>query len=183
MAGKKMCDKSKCDCRKKMAESTGKGGKKLRDLENNYRTFITKDGRSLLKKYLTQDVFESLKLRKTSYGSTLMDVVQSGLANPDSSIGIYAPDSEAYTVFSELFDPIIEEYHTGFSSDKMHPDLNWGDPDELGNLDVEGKYIVSTRVRCARSVQGYPLNPTMTEDHYRNLEKMVKPSIECNTHI
>ena len=34
-------------------------------------------------------------------------------------MGVYAPDAEAYTVFADLFDPIIEEYHGGFSKDKQ----------------------------------------------------------------
>lgn len=35
------------------------------------------------------------------------DVIQSGVENLDSGIGIYAPDAEAYTVFADLFDPVI----------------------------------------------------------------------------
>lgn len=36
------------------------------------------DCKSLLKKYLTKDVFEQLKTKKTSLGATLLDVIQSG---------------------------------------------------------------------------------------------------------
>lgn len=36
------------------------------------------DCKSLLKKYLTKDVFEQLKAKKTSLGATLLDVIQSG---------------------------------------------------------------------------------------------------------
>ncbi|KAL1442974.1 hypothetical protein MTO96_046156, partial [Rhipicephalus appendiculatus] len=32
---------------------------------------------SLLKKYLTKDVFDKLKTRKTAMGATLLDVIQS----------------------------------------------------------------------------------------------------------
>ncbi|KAF0312611.1 Arginine kinase [Amphibalanus amphitrite] len=35
------------------------------------------DCKSLLKKYLTKEVFDSLKTKKTSFGSTLLDVIQS----------------------------------------------------------------------------------------------------------
>ncbi|CAN8027309.1 unnamed protein product, partial [Ixodes persulcatus] len=44
------------------------GFKKLQD---------AKDCKSLLKKYLTKDVFEKLKTRKTAMGATLLDVIQS----------------------------------------------------------------------------------------------------------
>lgn len=37
------------------------------------------DCKSLLKKYLTRDVFDKLKTRKTAMGATLLDVIQSGL--------------------------------------------------------------------------------------------------------
>ena len=36
------------------------------------------DCKSLLKKYLTKDVFEKLKGKKTAMGATLLDVIQSG---------------------------------------------------------------------------------------------------------
>ena len=36
------------------------------------------DCKSLLKKYLTKEVYDSLKNKKTSFGSTLLDVIQSG---------------------------------------------------------------------------------------------------------
>ncbi|KAK8762474.1 hypothetical protein V5799_026259 [Amblyomma americanum] len=45
------------------------GFKKLQD---------AKDCKSLLKKYLTKEVFDKLKTRKTAMGATLLDVIQSG---------------------------------------------------------------------------------------------------------
>lgn len=168
-----MCDKRLCACRKKTPAAPGQADEKLNTLEEAYSKFTVIDSRSLLKKHLTRELFETLKTRRTANGSTLMDVIQSGLANPDSHVGVYAPDQDAYTVFAELFDPVIEEYHGNFSPGDTHPELDWGDPEELGNLDPEGKYVISTRIRCARSVQGYPLNPTMTEAHYRELEQKV----------
>merc|ERR1712116_114015 len=66
--------------------------------------------KSLLKKYLTREVLDKTKDLKTSFGSTLLDVVQSGMENLDSGVGVYAPDAESYTLFHDLFDPIIEDY-------------------------------------------------------------------------
>ena len=63
-----------------------------------------------------------------------MDVIQSGLRNPDSGVGAYACDPEAYAVFAALFDPIIEDYH-GFKKTDVHPPKDFGDVDTLGNLD------------------------------------------------
>lgn len=58
-----------------------------------------------------------------------------GLENHDSGVGIYAPDAEAYTVFADLFDPIIEDYHGGFKKTDKHPARDWGDVDTFANLD------------------------------------------------
>ena len=195
-----MCDKRFCACEKKQKEkkisskapsfsSADRRGVSVvaespngsldhsdlsNELEDAFVKFLATDSNSLLKKYLLRDVFDKLKNRRTSHGSSLRDVIQSGLANPDSGIGVYAPDPESYSVFSELFDPIIQDYHGGFSANDVHPELDWGDPDTLGNLDPTGKYVVSTRVRCGRSLKGYPFNPTMTEAHYREIQTKVR---------
>lgn len=68
---------------------------------------------SLLKKYLTKEVVDELKDKKTKLGATLLDVIQSGVANLDSGVGVYAPDAEAYTLFKPLFDPLIQVCLTG----------------------------------------------------------------------
>lgn len=107
----------------------------LDKLESGHAKLAGSDSKSLLKKYLTKEVFDQLKTRKTSFGSTLLDVVQSGLENHDSGVGIYAPDAEAYTVFTEIFDPIIDDYHGGFKKTDKHPPKDFGDVDSFGNLD------------------------------------------------
>jgi len=134
---------------------------------------------SLLKKHLTKEVLDQLKDKKTeSFGSTLRDVIQSGVENLDSGIGIYAPDAESYTVFAPLFDPVIEEYHGGFGPAATHPPLTFGDPATFGDLDAEGKYVVSTRIRCGRSFEGYPFNPNMQEEQYKEIEEKVSAALE-----
>lgn len=107
----------------------------LDKLESGFTKLAASDSKSLLKKYLTKEVFDQLKTRKTSFGSTLLDVIQSGLENHDSGVGIYAPDAEAYTVFAEIFDPIIDDYHGGFKKTDKHPPKDFGDVDSFGNLD------------------------------------------------
>ncbi|CAH1129224.1 unnamed protein product [Ceutorhynchus assimilis] len=149
----------------------------LEKLEAGFKKLEDSDSKSLLKKYLTKEVFDNLKTKKTSFGSTLLDVIQSGIENPDSGVGIYAPDAEAYIVFADLFDPIIEDYHKGFTKTDKHPPKNWGDVSVFGNLDPTGDYIVSTRVRCGRSMEGYPFNPCLTEDQYKEMEQKVSTTL------
>ncbi|XP_043678026.1 arginine kinase [Vespula pensylvanica] len=149
----------------------------LDKLEAGYAKLAASDSKSLLKKYLTKEIFDQLKTKKTSFGSTLLDVIQSGLENHDSGVGIYAPDAEAYTVFADLFDPIIDDYHGGFKKTDKHPPKDFGDVDSLGNLDPTGEFIVSTRVRCGRSLEGYPFNPCLTEAQYKEMEEKVSSTL------
>ncbi|KAE9414640.1 hypothetical protein Angca_004471 [Angiostrongylus cantonensis] len=141
------------------------------------------DCHSLLKKYLSKSVVDQLKDRKTKLGATLLDVIQSGVANLDSGVGIYAPDAEAYTLFKPLFDPVIQDYHNGFSPSQKQPatDLGEGKTAQLVDLDPEGKFINSTRIRCGRSLAGYPFNPCLTEANYLEMEAKVKKIFETIT--
>uniref|UniRef100_A0A915EM86 arginine kinase n=1 Tax=Ditylenchus dipsaci TaxID=166011 RepID=A0A915EM86_9BILA len=117
---------------------------------------VSADCKSLLKKHLTKEVKDKLKNRKTSLGATLFNVISSGVANLDSGIGVYAADAECYKVFSDLFDAVIQEYH-GFKPTDKQPavELGKGRISELAPLDVAGKYIKSTRIRCGRTLKGF----------------------------
>lgn len=151
-------------------------------LESGFEALQSDDSHnSMLKQFLTRELFDELKEVQTSFKSTLLDCINTGLANHDSHIGIYAPDAEAYTVFGKLFDSIIEEYHKQGEDNPVgeHPASDWGDPAELGNLDPDNEFIRSTRVRCARSVEGVPFNPRMTEKDYEDLMEKVKGITEC----
>jgi len=153
----------------------------IKKIEEGYKILQNaSDCHSLLKKYLTADVVEKLKHRKTKLGATLLDVIQSGVKNLDSGVGVYAPDAEAYTTFKELFDPIIEDYHGGFKPTDRQPatDLGEAHVSELKDLDPEKKFIVSTRIRCGRSLAGYPFNPCLTEANYKEMEAKVKKIFE-----
>ncbi|XP_013791403.1 arginine kinase-like [Limulus polyphemus] len=135
------------------------------------------DCKSLLKKHLSKEVFDSTKNKKTAMGATLLDVIQSGVENLDSGVGIYAPDAESYTTFAPLFNPIIDDYHGGFKATDKHPAKEWGDINTLVDLDPTGKFIISTRVRCGRSLQGYPFNPCLTEEQYKEMEQKVSSTL------
>ncbi|KZC04591.1 PREDICTED: arginine kinase-like [Dufourea novaeangliae] len=178
-----MCDKRLCACAKKQKASVvpvfmTEDDEKVKALENAYTEYEKIDSASLLKKHLSRAIFDKLKIRATNNGSTLMDVIQSGLKNPDSHVGLYAADQQSYDIFAELFDPVIEEYHGNFTPQDVHPELDWGSSEELGDLDPDGKYVISTRIRCARSIDGYTLNPTMTMNDYQELENKVQMALK-----
>lgn len=151
----------------------------LEKLEAGFTKLANSDSKSLLKKHLSREVFDKLKNKKTSFGSTLLDCIQSGVENLDSGFGIYAPDAEAYTVFADIFDPMIEDYHGGFSKDAKHPPRDFGDVSTFPNVDPTGEYVVSTRVRCGRSMEGYPFNPCLTEAQYKEMEEKVSSTLSA----
>lgn len=131
---------------------------------------------SLLAKYLTEEIRKQLEDKKTKTGFVLDDVIRSGIENPDSGVGIYAPDAETYDVFSSLFDPVIQDYH-GFGSDDSHKQNL--DPSHLSidELDPKGNYIVSTRVRVGRNLNDFPFAPGISKLERDEVEKLVVDSL------
>ena len=106
----------------------------------------------MLKKYLNFELFYDLEKVKTiPYGSSLNDVIRTGLKNPDSAVGIFAPDADAYRAFRRLFLPVILDYHK-LVRFEAQPEKFWGNPKEIGEF--EGNNILSTRIRIARSIKG-----------------------------
>jgi creatine kinase/arginine kinase len=131
-----------------------------------------KNSKSLLAKYLTKEVFEQLKDKKTSNGFTLNDVIKSGIKNLDSGIGAYVGDEESYVVFAPLFDKIIKDYH-GFETNNFHKsNLN---PNDLlaPNPDIDNKFIVSTRIRVARNIKDIPLGTAIPNKQRNKIEKKI----------
>jgi len=134
--------------------------------------------KSLLAKYLDDALFAQLKNKRTKHGSGLLEVIQSGAANPGSHVGVYAPDNDAYTVFEALFKQIIADYHKQDIKSLKQPAYDFGDVSRLNDVDPENKYIVSTRCRVARTVEKLPMNPKMTKENYLELEEMVKTAVK-----
>uniref|UniRef100_A0A0R3S2X4 arginine kinase n=1 Tax=Elaeophora elaphi TaxID=1147741 RepID=A0A0R3S2X4_9BILA len=137
-----------------------------------------KNCNSLLKKNLTPTILQKLENKKTKLGASLHDIIRSGLHNHDSEIGVYAADPESYHKFATLFDKILEDYH-GFKSGDKQPAIDFGEEkiSEFPSLDPTGKYVKSVRIRCARSIAGYPFNPLLNADDYLILEQKVKNAL------
>ncbi|KAH8395221.1 hypothetical protein KR222_002791, partial [Zaprionus bogoriensis] len=154
----------------------------LEELEIEFQKFKESESCSLLKKHLTEPLFDRLKRRMTpTYRSTLMDCIRSGLHNLDSKVGIYAPDPEAYSTFRDIFDPIINDYH-GFKG--KQPASCFGYGADFPDLDPERKFIISTRIRCGRSIKDFPFGPRMTRCHYTAVQNLVVEALRnlCSDH-
>ena len=88
-----------------------------------------------------------------------------------STVGIVAGDEESYEVFSELFDPIIEERHNGYKKTDLHKtDL---DASKIKGGQLDENYVLSARCRTGRSIRGCSLPPHCTRAERRAVERIV----------
>ncbi|XP_078678007.1 creatine kinase, flagellar-like isoform X3 [Branchiostoma floridae x Branchiostoma belcheri] len=131
-------------------------------------------------KCLTKEIFDTLKDKKTKNGCTLDLCIQTGVDNPGHpfimTVGAVAGDEESYTVFADLFDPVIEARHKGFKkTDKHKTDL---DATKLnGGDDLDPDFVLSSRVRTGRSIRGYSLPPLCSRHERREVERIVSTAL------
>jgi protein-arginine kinase len=130
----------------------------------------------LMVKHFTEDVREQLEGVVTPHGWTLEKAIQSGVDNPDSSIGVYAGDPESYTQLTALFDPVIREYHnydmSGHKSDFSLEGLS------TENLDLEAEFIVSTRIRVGRNFAKYAFPSAISSEDRSSLETKIVDALQ-----
>nr|AHC02701.1 arginine kinase [Nesiohelix samarangae] len=136
------------------------------------------ESKSLLRKYLTPNLYTQLKGLTTKFGGTLADCIRSGSENTDSGVGVYASDPDAYTTFAPLLDAVIKDYHK--VSELNHPNPDFGDVEHLdfGDLDPSGKMIVSTRVRVGRSHGNYGFPPVLSKEDRVEMERTTVEALQ-----
>merc|ERR1719473_2234583 len=121
------------------------------------------------------DVYGKLKNKVTSSGVTFGDCIKTGVDNPGhphiKTVGMTAGDEESYTVFADLFDPVISARHGGYQHTKNKQPTNM-DLNQLSNTDIDPdcKYVLTTRVRTGRSIKGFQLPPSISFEERRKLE-------------
>lgn len=129
-----------------------------------------------MSKYLSPLIYSSLKMKTTQSGFTIDQAIQTGVDNPGhpfiKTVGCVAGDEESYDIFSDLFNPIIEDRHHGYNQNACHKtDLN---PDNLnGETDLDTNYVISSRVRTGRNIRGYSLPPQCTREERRDVENII----------
>ncbi|XP_077395428.1 creatine kinase, testis isozyme-like [Festucalex cinctus] len=135
-------------------------------------------------KFLTLEMYKSLRQRCTTNGFTIDDIIQTGVDNPGHpfimTVGCVAGDEESYSVFKDLMDLVIQDRHGGYKPGDMHKtDLN---PDHLrGGSDLDSNYVLSCRVRTGRSIRGFCLPPLCTRGERRALEKLCIGALDALT--
>jgi creatine kinase len=123
----------------------------------------------LMQKHCSEKLKTELKDVVTSHGWTIQKAIQSGIDNPDSSIGVYVGDPESYEAFAKLVDPVIREYHNYDMSGHKSDFSLVGLPVE--NLDPEGNYIVSTRIRVGRNFAKFAFPSAISKEDRLILER------------
>lgn len=136
----------------------------------------TKDSDSLLKKILKKDLIEKSKNLKTAFKGTLLDCIQSGFQILNSPIGAFACDAEAYTLFENLFNPMIETLHA-FQKDNKQPPTSWGEACKLPELDPT--FVKSIRISCRRNVLDFPFASILTYEHYEEIMDKLACAAKC----
>merc|ERR1712062_807882 len=131
-----------------------------------------KSKHSLVAKYVTKPLWEKLSKAVTATsGFTLAQAIACAVEFDNQHCGIYAGDWDSYKVFSDVFDPIIQDYH-GISADSKHT----SDMDVTkikGNIDGTAP-VHSTRIRVGRSIDGFGLSPGITRDQRLGVENLMK---------
>ena len=125
---------------------------------------------------LTPALYHKLKQRTTTSGTTLAEVIKTGVDNPGhphiKTVGAVACDEESYEAFAELFDPIISARHGGYAADAKQPtNLDLGQLSDT-DIDPECKYVLTTRIRTGRSIRGFKLPPTICFKDRRAVETL-----------
>merc|ERR1712180_180632 len=131
-----------------------------------------KSKHSLVAKYVTEPIWEKLScaVTKTS-GFTLAKAIACAVEFDNQHCGIYAGDWDSYKVFSDVFDPLIQEYH-GIAADSTHTsDM---DASKIkGTIDPTAP-VHSTRIRVGRNIDGFGLSPGITKDQRLGVENLMK---------
>merc|ERR1712096_50754 len=130
-----------------------------------------KSKHSLVAKYVTEPLWEKLgKMETKTSQFTLSKAIACAVQFDNQHCGIYAGDWDSYKDFSEVFEPLIQEYH-GISADAKHT----SDMDATkikGNINPAAP-VHSTRIRVGRSIDGFGLSPGITKEQRLGVENLM----------
>ena len=134
-----------------------------------------KDGanpKNLVANFCTKEIWDKYKDTKSTgkAGWTMARAINTGVMYPSSFVGCHAGDRESYDDFKDFFYPVIEAYHKGFSmtegSSLQGTASERMDPAKITEKlsETAKSKIISTRIRIARNLAAFPLNPGGTKE-------------------
>ncbi|KAK2154013.1 hypothetical protein LSH36_279g03079 [Paralvinella palmiformis] len=138
--------------------------------QQNFPTYTTHDNK--VRKHLTLEIYEKLYKKVTPNGVTVDKCIQPSVDFTGKIVGLVAGDEESYTTFAEIFDPVLDDHHLGFSKTDKHPPPEL-DADKLVGGNLDEKYVKSCRIRTGRSVRGLCLPPSISRAERREVEQVL----------
>merc|ERR1712023_572545 len=134
-----------------------------------------KSKHSLVAKYVTEPIWEKLNRAKTATsGFSLAKAIACAVEFNNQHCGIYAGDWDSYKVFSDVFDPLIQEYH-GIAADSTHTsDM---DASKIKGTISKEAPVHSTRIRVGRNIDGFGLSPGITKQQRLDIEKLMSSAL------
>lgn len=121
-----------------------------------------------------QKIWDDLCEQVTSNGVTLDKCIRTGVENKGhptiKTVGMSAGDEECYSVFADIFDPVIALRHGGYAKDAVHTtDMN---VDNILDVKITDGFVISTRVRTGRNIKGLPFPPSCTYQERITVERI-----------
>jgi len=141
--------------------------------------------KNLFKTYLNFDNFLETKNQKTSQNVSLRELITIGLENEEHPIGIFAPDKDTYSAFSNIFDPILKEINKGMTT-TGYKYLERVDTKELLSQDYalsekENQTLDQITFKIKRNLPDYTFNTfNNTSERKEIIEKLTKTFKDLN---
>mmetsp|Transcript_22833 Transcript_22833/g.23061 ORF Transcript_22833/g.23061 Transcript_22833/m.23061 type:complete len:427 (+) Transcript_22833:118-1398(+) len=111
---------------------------------------------------------------KTPMGFTFDQAIQAGLDAPHLGVGIAAGEAAAYETYKDIMDIVIEGWHGYKPTDSHKSDMDYTKlsltPEQAVKFD---KYVISTRIRAGRSIDGLALPPATDRKQRRKVESLL----------
>lgn len=141
---------------------------------------ISDKHRSLLCKALRSnpELYANNCNKKTPMGFTFDQAIQAGIDAPHLGVGIVAGEAAAYETFKDVMDVVIEGWHGYKPTDTHSSDMDYT---KLKLDDALAKkfdqYVISTRIRSGRSIEGLALPPSTDRKQRRKVESLLSTAL------
>lgn len=141
---------------------------------------ITDKHRSLTCKALRSnpELYANNCNKKTPMGFTFDQAIQAGIDAPHLGVGIVAGEAAAYDTFKDIMDIVIEGWHGYKPTDTHSSDMDYNKlvlDDELAKK--FDQYVISTRIRSGRSIEGLALPPSTDRKQRRKVESLLSNAL------
>lgn len=141
---------------------------------------ITDKHRSLTCKALraNPELYANNCNKRTPMGFTFDHAIQAGLDAPHLGVGIVAGEAAAYETFKDIMDIVLEGWHGYKPTDSHHSDMDFNKlvltPEQAVKFD---QYVISTRIRSGRSIDGLALPPSTDRKQRRKVESLLQTAL------